>query len=666
MKTKRSHYKIRNYSFTKFSLCTAFLLLFLVPGFSQKFGKIEADIIRQKAHPEYPEEAAAYLFHNCKASYLVTSSDIFLQLEIHQRIKVYKQSGEKYSEFSIPLYKTISSRERFSGLKAVVFNDENGNIVETKFQNKNLFDENSTENLTTKKFALPNVKEGSVIEIKYKIISPFIYTIPRWYFQTDIPVDHSEYSVLIPSYLTFTPVPTGFIPIEKSESIVGATKETRYTFTAKNIKPFKEDKYVLNEKDYISSLKYELYSVHFKGQTPKYYSKNWNEISKTLMNDKKFGEQIRKKIKEVEPVIEACAGMEKHEKIKHIYDYIINNFSWNETYGKYTENGLKNLLKEKSGNVGDINLLLLNMLQKAGIDAKPLLTKSRFNGLLNTIFPTLTELNYLMAYIPKDNGYMVLDATSKYYPVGQLPLVAINMFGLLIEGESGKVVEMNNPNIYTSQTLMNYVLDADNDRLQGSGATRLRQYGATRMRIKADEKEDENDQDIEISFDEKNETEDDNELDDIINILEASNVDDIYKPVTIKYEKTLYRGINKIGNQIFLNATLDFGLKENPFLEESREFPIFYNSLTNYSHNVNIDIPENYTLSSIPEPIKFVLPDDKASFSYIVSFQLNKISIIYKLKINESNFLPEEYPSLKHFYDLIIEKQNEKIVLKEQ
>ncbi|MNY64292.1 hypothetical protein D3C86_2013810 [compost metagenome] len=51
-------------------------------------------------------------------------------------------------------------------------------------------------------------------------------------------------------------------------------------------------------------------------------------------------------------------------------------------------------------------------------------------------------------------------------------------------------------------------------------------------------------------------------------------------------------------------------------------------------------------------------------FKYLVGSQNNMIQIGVTIDINQANILPVYYPTLKDFYQKMIEKQTEKIVLK--
>ena len=52
-----------------------------------------------------------------------------------------------------------------------------------------------------KKFAMPNVQVGSIIEYKYSIETPYKFNLKDWEFQRKIPTIYSEYTVrMVPFY----------------------------------------------------------------------------------------------------------------------------------------------------------------------------------------------------------------------------------------------------------------------------------------------------------------------------------------------------------------------------------------------------------------------------------------------------------------------------------
>ena len=138
----------------------------------------------------------------------------------------------------------------------------------------------------------------------------------------------------------------------------------------------------------------------------------------------------------------------------------------------------------------------------------------------------------------------------------------------------------------------------------------------------------------------------------------------ISKSIILKYDEELYTCSKVIGDKIFIDATFDFGQKQNPFDMEDRDYPIFYQYTIENRTTVSLNLPEGYTLESVPENMNVVLPDQKRSFSFEIKNQNDKILIYYIFKINDDIFVPSEYLDLKALYDQMMNKSREKIVLK--
>ena len=116
-----------------------------------------------------------------------------LDFERITRIKILTKEGLSWGDFSIPLYKNGSEDEKLVGLKAVTYNLEDGKIVESKVKNDQIFKENVDAHWDITKVTCPNVREGSVVEISYKVNSPFWFNFQDWTFQSSIPTVISEY-----------------------------------------------------------------------------------------------------------------------------------------------------------------------------------------------------------------------------------------------------------------------------------------------------------------------------------------------------------------------------------------------------------------------------------------------------------------------------------------
>ena len=109
---------------------------------------------------------------------------------------------------------------------------------------------------------------------------------------------------------------------------------------------------------------------------------------------------------------------------------------------------------------------------------------------------------------------------------------------------------------------------------------------------------------------------------------------------------------------------LFFTVTQNPFKQENREYPVDYGFPFVDKYNITIKIPEGYKVESLPTSILLNMEDNLGGFKFMVSATGNVIQLVMTHQINSPIIVADYYPMLKEFYQKMIEKQNEKIVLK--
>ena len=121
-----------------------------------------------------------------------------------KRIMIIKNKGFDLATVKLLLYKNEDTKDKVENVVGVTSNIENGTITETRLNLKDVFEEKSDKNHFYKKFTMPGVKEGSIIEYSYTIKSDFIFNLPSWEFQSsECPTLWSEYNVTIPGLLSY-------------------------------------------------------------------------------------------------------------------------------------------------------------------------------------------------------------------------------------------------------------------------------------------------------------------------------------------------------------------------------------------------------------------------------------------------------------------------------
>jgi hypothetical protein len=121
------------------------------------------------------------------------------------------------------------------------------------------------------------------------------------------------------------------------------------------------------------------------------------------------------------------------------------------------------------------------------------------------------------------------------------------------------------------------------------------------------------------------------------------------------------------GERIYFNPVMYNPQKENPFKNPERKFPVDFGALIEETNIVSYTIPTGYMVEEMPKSAKIALPDDGGRFTYIVGVsEEGKISISSKVALKKTMYFAEEYEVLRKFYDQIVQKHAEQIVLKKK
>jgi hypothetical protein len=119
------------------------------------------------------------------------------------------------------------------------------------------------------------------------------------------------------------------------------------------------------------------------------------------------------------------------------------------------------------------------------------------------------------------------------------------------------------------------------------------------------------------------------------------------------------------GDLIYFNPMFGEGFAENPFISEKRLYPVEMPYTLDETYLLRMDIPKDYEVETLPASTRVNLDEEgKSFFEYILENNYGIISLRSRLRINRSYFLPEEYKILRDFFSLVVDKHNERIVLK--
>lgn len=651
---------------------TIFLLFILPFSLSaqkkMKFGKIPSEDLQMTVYEQDTSAAALILGERGNLFFDYKGQNTEIRLEVHRRIKIFKRAGFSQGDIAIHYYSQNNSSS-VTNLKVKVFNPDGSN---TSIPKGDIFKEQVSDYVSAKKFSVPNLTEGSIIDYQYTITTQNVFSLSRWSFQRDIPVRLSEYIVTIPKWYNYVNLKVGGPiqsdpPVKKVENIsfnqgggtkMGTTQVEFFTtrYYAENLPAMKEETYVTTMEDYLANIRFQLSKVEPFNKPVEYIMTSWDKVAAEIKDSKSFGRQYLKK-NNYSKVSEAAqstmiAATTEMDKMHAAYDFVLDNIEWNERYRMSVEESLNKVFEAKSGGSGEMNLMLLALLTEAGIKASPVLISTRDNGRPIDFYPILGQFNHVMVLAEIEEKKYYLDATEKNRPIGFPEVNSLNKKGWMID-EGQKWVDIETPK--SGDVFMtNLTLDAEGSLTGDFSASSSGYSGFDEREIAQGDKEGIYWQKRLGEFNAEAEIQD----------ISYEGMDKNDKHMKAKMTCSIPDAAQVSGDFIYFSPIVYSNFDENPFKLEKRLYPVDISHPFKEQLIINLTIPEGYAIEELPEQINLALPNKGGKYQYLISQQEDILQIIWKIDMKQLNFSPEEYKGVKNFFDMIMEKQGEQIVLK--
>lgn len=654
-------------------IASILLLAFIMPGFAQKgqpaFGKVDkADLLMTDC--DFDKGADAVVLIDYGNTYYdrgtVGFSTFKTIFQRRTRIKILKEKGISQADIEIQYY-TNNNEERVLKLNANTYNiDGSGNIVTTEVKKSSIYSKKIDRDYSKMIIAFPEVKVGSVIEYSYTIEREF-YGLRDWYFQGRIPVRYSEYQLKIPQIFRFSVQPSVVDPIEDKQEVIDEsisldegfvqTKSLKSNYIMRNLPGIRNEPFMGSAKDYMQRLEFLMTQLYYNESHIVDLSLKWKDVIKNKLNKHEdFGLQLEKPLLATRSFVDEAKQIADPEaRMKFIYNNFRRSMNWNgnEEY-VYTDKGVSGTWDNKAGNVADINLLLIKILNDAGIQTTPILFSTRDHGLVAPNYPYIFQFNTVMAYVTIKDKVFVLDATDKIINYKLVPEKITNTNGFLLEGENGKWKEiLSGKYKYKIMAAVQGEIDAAG-MMKGTGLVNCYDYARVQR--------------CEEWASNKQEFKDDHFIkpypalkveDIVINNIDA---DSLPLEQKVKFSTVL----NSSGDYRYFPINLFSGLEENPFIADNRVSDIDFGVQKEYIIFGNFTIPPDYVFDGVPENISMTTPDNGIVFNRAVQVESNLLNIRMTLEFKRPFYPANTYTEFKEFYKKLFDKLNEQVVIKKK
>ncbi|KAA6440446.1 DUF3857 domain-containing protein [Dyadobacter flavalbus] len=655
----------------------AFLSFISFNAFSQedfkpKFSVVDHASLEMNAYPGDSTADAVYLYDYGDVTFSYDKlRGIMINMDTWVRIKILKESALDRASVSLPYYdgSSVDKEEVISDLRGFTYNLEGGKIVASALDKKSVKREKVSDVNYVLKFNLPNVKKGSVIEYAYSRTTPLnVRDKPdTWRFQGSIPSKWSEYRIVIPHFLSYKTTMSGYLPlyINKQEQTVVNVGHSRfdgqgiaYRFVVKDAPAFVNEPYITTELDYLSKINFELSSLYIPGEMTKHYSQTWSDVEKTLDEVNWFGGELRKSsyLKEKrDEIIRAAKTPE--EKMEMAYSSIQNYMKWDGYAGLGSNGGVRKAYDNRKGNATEINLVLTTLLRELELECNPVLLSTRSHGQIYKEIPLLESFNYVISHVQIGEKEYLLDATQPYAKAGLLPEHALNGSGRLIPRKgAGRFLDIVPKDSQSKLEMINAEIIPEEGSVKGNYTISYGGYEALRWRGKyVNEPENVFHEDLKKQAPEWT----------IQNIAVKNASEDLKSTVNVTCDFELLDE-NSSPDVFYFNPMMAGRWASNPLKSKDRIYPLDLTSGIAHSYIGNFKLPDGYMLEEIPKPEVIVLPEKAGKFAYQIRQTGNVIQVNSSLLVNKTRFLPDEYHDLKEFFERVVQKHAQPLVIKKR
>lgn len=607
-----------------------------------------------------------------KTSFVGNSTNRWVSyvFEKHIRIKIlHKKEIDNLATFEVPLYGRNERQDKLEVIKASTYNIENGIVVESKLNNQDIINEQYNKNIAIRKFPLPAVKEGSIIEYAYKITSYRYSRIPSWSFQhLKYPCLLSDFAVSIPQMLRFSIIKHGLdsFYLKKSEEskqslvladLVVNSVVNNLRWVMKDISAFKVENYLYAPDDYLDKLEFNLIQT-YNGNEVNNIMTDWKTVNSQLLDDSEFGSAIDKEsaVNLLNTAEKVCGDVTSpKEMAKLLYAYVRDNFTYIGNDDIYLTNDLYDINKKRSGNSADLNLLLIALLRQKNIQANPVILSTREYGVHPINYPVLDKMNYVICMTKIDGDTLFLDATHPRLGFGKLMLNCYNGHARIISRtDSGSVylypkmvkdLKMLAVSLHNTEEQKNAISGTVEETTGYFESVDIRDEIAQRGLTNYTKE-------VKLNSD----------LDFTITNFGIDSMTEYTEPLKIHFD--IATEISSGDDFIYFNPMLSGRYKENPFAEANRRYPVEMPFPVNNVYVLNMDVPAGYSIQELPKSTKVKFNETEGEFDYIVRSDGKKIQLVCKLNLYESTFFPQDYSFLRDFFAYVVKKQSEQIVFK--
>jgi hypothetical protein len=390
------------------------------------------------------------------------NNDVGLTSEYQYRIKILKERGYDWATSRVDLYSSNNGDwDIIKGIEGKTYMlDTNGVVHQQELNSHDVVRETVDAKHEVVRFTMPSLSPGCIIEYRYTISHPSIWSVPDWHFQGSEPVLWSEYKLSYPDHLAYSMIFSGSenLTINEEKDDINNYMGEAASYLHSNLSNTKhwhlalahapalrDEPFVKSMEDHRTQVRVQLSALaRWEGGVENVLN-TWNRFIDDLAEDKDFAGKIEAP-KSVRLLTDDLIKNDtsETEKIHSIYHWLSHSLTCTDRDKIWrSPQSFDDILDNKKGSASDIAFLFISMLRYAGINAQPILLSTRNHGKVQELYPIVGQFNCVLVQGTLKNGQVLyFDATNPIRPMNILPSSVLGVKGIVIQKNRVQWVEI--------------------------------------------------------------------------------------------------------------------------------------------------------------------------------------------------------------------------------
>lgn len=620
-------------------------------AYAVKWKEVERELLGLNQNPFDPGSGALIVFNDGMLRVFYTG-DVWWELTIYRRIKIFNETGRDYATITIPYLR----QEKISDIRARVIL-RNGNKIDMK--------SNTVADLPgpdrygkIKKFTIPGVEDGSIIEYQYKTTSENIFYLYPWFFQGYDYTLSSTLTVTVPKEFQYK---GGFVNLdlqpETSRERWIDGRGTTYTWTVRNLAGIPEEPFSRPMRNRRGGMNFSW--VSFNTSRGRYsILEDWKDVDDIYRDHYESYMARRGAIPAV--VDSLTAGIDDPvDRAARIYDYVQRNIRYTPmSFIGSTGNYSGRILARKRAESIDMTVLLCTMLDQAGIRANPAMIAPLDGVPFTRSMPTPVQFERLVTYVPVEGGDAIwLDPTFKGTPFGIIPWQNQGVPALVLDGSGVITKTPTTTHMNQEERKLALKMNADGS-VSAEGIIMASGEMATGYR-----------RDYAYNDDEDREQVFKNQIqryvsDVALNKLEFNDQTSDATSITMEFSFQGTGLATAAGNRLLVSPAVFGRIDEEVLPDTDRSSTIYVGPVERTLDSVTLVPPEGYVVESLPTTVLLQAPFGR----FMAGYKKTPDGVVFtrQYALNHAAISARLYQELRSFFNRISESDQQQVVLIEQ